>query len=229
MKYPLIAVVGPSGSGKSSSLRNLPKDKTVILNVDEKILPFKEAFQFGENNINCSIKQEFDQALDRTLGNDKIEFIVVESFTFYSDKVLELSKRINKGYEIYNFYAEQMITFLNKIKKVENKWIILLALDELVEEMSPTGVRSTVRKIGVNGQKLEGKIETHFSIVLFTHVKKTQDGKESSYNFITNNDGTTTAKSPAAMLPPLIDNDINLVINKIKTFYNIKEPFYPVK
>jgi len=66
MKLPLIAVVGLSGSGKSSSLRNLPKDKTIILNVDEKILPFKDALSFGSNNITCASKQDFDNALDHS-------------------------------------------------------------------------------------------------------------------------------------------------------------------
>jgi len=119
-----------------------------------------------------------------------------------------------------------MTNFFNKIKKIENKFIILLALDELIEEMSPTGVRSTVRKIGVNGQKLEGKVETHFSIVLFTMVKKSEKDAPASFHFITNNDGTTTAKSPMTMFPLVIDNDVMSVATRVKEFYNIKELSY---
>ena len=37
----LIAVVGASGSGKSTSLRNLDPETTFIINVAGKPLPFK--------------------------------------------------------------------------------------------------------------------------------------------------------------------------------------------
>ena len=37
----LIAIVGPSGVGKSSSIRNLKPEETFIINVASKPLPFK--------------------------------------------------------------------------------------------------------------------------------------------------------------------------------------------
>ena len=38
----LVFVVGKSGMGKSTSLRNLNSDETVIINTDQKALPFKK-------------------------------------------------------------------------------------------------------------------------------------------------------------------------------------------
>src|SRR5438034_4706412 len=121
MKLPLIAVVGPSGSGKSSSLRNLPPKNTKILNIDEKILPFPNASDFNE--IRLSSINDFNEALDKAIVDNDIKIIVIETFTFFSDKLLQKSKSINKGYEIYNYYADQMIVFLNKLKSIENKWV----------------------------------------------------------------------------------------------------------
>ena len=37
----LIAIVGASGTGKSSSLRNLDSTETFVINVASKPLPFK--------------------------------------------------------------------------------------------------------------------------------------------------------------------------------------------
>ena len=37
----LVFLVGKSGMGKSTSLRNLNHDETVIINTDQKALPFK--------------------------------------------------------------------------------------------------------------------------------------------------------------------------------------------
>ena len=41
----LVFLVGKSGMGKSTSLRNLNPEETVIINTDQKALPFK---QFGK-------------------------------------------------------------------------------------------------------------------------------------------------------------------------------------
>ena len=37
----LCFLVGKSGTGKSTSLRNLNPDETLIINTDQKALPFK--------------------------------------------------------------------------------------------------------------------------------------------------------------------------------------------
>ena len=43
---PNIIVVGKSGSGKSSSLRNLNAERTAVLNTERKQLPFRGAKNF---------------------------------------------------------------------------------------------------------------------------------------------------------------------------------------
>ena len=60
-------------------------------------------------------------------------------------------------------------------------------------------------------------IEGLFTYVLFTTVVQDVDGPK--YKFITNSDGTTTAKTPMGMFPEkLIDNDIQLVIDVINQY-----------
>lgn len=43
MSSKLIAIVGPSGTGKSTSIRTLNPDETFIINVARKELPFRGA------------------------------------------------------------------------------------------------------------------------------------------------------------------------------------------
>ena len=63
---PNIIVVGKSGSGKSTSLRNLNPKSTAILNVERKQLPFKEAKNFLNvavpdlNTFNAAFKKAMD-------------------------------------------------------------------------------------------------------------------------------------------------------------------------
>lgn len=220
MNIPPIAVVGDSGSGKSSSIRTLPPTLTRILNIEQKILPFREANKFTKSVL-IENSNKFDNEFDAALKNDKDEIIVHESFTRYSDKLLELSKSINKGYDIYNFYADKMTAYLNKIIRAENKLNIVLCIPELVELMHPNGVKTNSRRIGINGQKLENKIESYFTIVLFTEVKINPQTKQASYHFVTNSDGTNSAKSPAGMLDQLIPNDLEFVRRKVFDYYSI--------
>ena len=62
-------------------------------------------------------------------------------------------------------------------------------------------------------------LEGLFTYVFFTKVTN-DDSDGISYKFITNSDGTCTAKSPMGLFEErLIDNDLNFVIDTI-TKYN---------
>lgn len=61
-------------------------------------------------------------------------------------------------------------------------------------------------------------LEGLFTYVFFTTVQRDEENK-TSYKFITNSEGTCTAKSPMGLFEDLyVDNDLNLVINRIKEY-----------
>ena len=75
-------------------------------------------------------------------------------------------------------------------------------------------------KIKTQGKMLDSVItlEGLFTYVLFTKVINSENN-EVEYKFITNSNGTCTAKSPMGLFSELlIDNDLNLVINSIKEY-----------
>jgi hypothetical protein len=225
MIFPPVLIVGPSGSGKSASIKNLPPDKTVVLNVERKVLPFREAGKFNNIIIGANPQmpgfQEYMLEFDKAIKEPKVEFIVHESFTAYSDEILKHSKKINKGYDIYNWYADKIIEYIDKIKNCQGKYNFVTGIDELVEFMHPNGTRTTSRRVGVNGQKLENKIEPQFTMVLFTEPKKQPDGKM-TYHFLTNTDGTTSAKSPEGMFETLIPNDLKYVADRMQAYWGLR-------
>jgi hypothetical protein len=76
-------------------------------------------------------------------------------------------------------------------------------------------------KIKTQGKMLDSVItlEGLFTYVLFTKVIKDESDKV-QYKFLTNSDGTCTAKSPMGLFEDLlIDNDLDYVVKKI-TEYN---------
>ena len=86
MSKAIIGIVGSSGTGKSTSLRNLSPDKTHIIDLERKGLPFPNAGKFKVTS--CSNIKEFDKALDTALADEKCEVIVIESFTKYTETLI---------------------------------------------------------------------------------------------------------------------------------------------
>lgn len=76
-------------------------------------------------------------------------------------------------------------------------------------------------KIKTLGKLLDSTItlEGLFTYVLFTKVVRNDATDSIEYKFLTNSDGTCTAKTPMGLFnDKLIDNDLNLVINAIKEY-----------
>ena len=67
MNKPIIGIVGGSGTGKSTSLRNLPADKTTIIDLERKGFPFKEAKQF--DIISVDKIPDVNPAIEKAIKN----------------------------------------------------------------------------------------------------------------------------------------------------------------
>lgn len=222
MVIPATLIIGESGTGKSSSIRALDKDRTKILNIEEKVLPFKEALQF-KHNVMLDTAIKFDDELDKFLKQSEQDTLVVESFHRYSDKVLELCKQIRKGYDIYNEYDDRICKFIRKILTAQDKYIYILANPEIQKIENPNGTTSARYRAAFHGNLIEkkGGVESFFTVVLYTEVKVPAAGKR-EYSFTTNTNGMNTAKSPSEMFEDKIPNDLALVKQKMQKYYDIK-------
>lgn len=220
--YPNIAIVGPSGFGKSSSLRNLNPETTAIINIEKKTLPFK-----GFKNFKyCDEANNYGEALSKLIDfgtKDAIEVIVLDSFTELDEVHTSLCRKTNKGYDVWNKHNEDIRDFIKASKSLPlPKFVVFLAGDEIVQVQTPEGGHVSQRRIKVAGKELEGTIDKAFTIVLWCEIFKDKTGNP-QYKFRTNTDGVCSAKTPMELYTPgaetLIDNDLNQVINKIKAYY----------
>lgn len=98
----------------------------------------------------------------------------------------------------------------------EDLKIFILTHDEMTQEnFKPLRKIKTVGKMVDSALTMEGL----FTVVLFTDIKLDEGTKE--YGFITNSDGTTTAKSPEDMFESdFIENDLGKVAQAIDDFYS---------
>ena len=96
--------------------------------------------------------------------------------------------------------------------------VILTHSENIGDNVTPMYRMKTLGKMLNSVITLEGL----FTYVLFTTILRNDDGK-AQYKFITNSDGSCTAKTPMGLFEDLyIDNDIDYVVKQIKK-YNEEE------
>lgn len=200
-----VLVLGESGSGKSTSLRNFKKDELVIYNVAGKPLPFRSGAQLNRaDNV----------SYDTIMGNmDKKRFkcYVIDDSQYLL--CFELFGRVaEKGYDKF---TEMALHFYNLIQFVIRE----MPADCIVYFLHHTEDIDGRLKAKTIGKMLNEKltVEGLFSIVL---MAKNIDGR---YVFVTQSDGKDTVKTPMEMFAqPEIDNDLKAVDTAIREFYNMK-------
>ena len=198
----LVMVYGQSGTGKSTSLRNFKKEEVAVVNVSGKPLPFREKLNpYNSDNY---------QKILAAISNTERKSIVIDDATYLMvNEFMRTAKQT--GYQKYTDMAYNFNNLIEAARALpDDKIIYFIGHSERNDE----GYEhfKTIGKMLDNYVTLEGK----FTIVLKTLV---QDGK---YFFSTQNNGQDTVKSPMGMFEsPLIDNDLKLVDDAIREYWEI--------
>lgn len=209
-----IAIVAESGRGKTYSFRNMDPKTTGYINLENKPLPFVSKFKNYSKPDNW---QDTYTKLIEYAKNPEIETVVFESFSAYIESVLKTARETKKGFDVWNFYNDEIGKILYLIKKYP-KDIFMTAHPAWVE--TPAG--AVEKRIGVKGNEWNKTgIEREFTIVLFADVKLSNDNKR-EYYYTLNSDGTTTAKTPPVLFEDQesIPNDAYKVLEEINKMFN---------
>ena len=225
----LIGVVGNSGSGKSTSLRNLNPESTFIINVAGKPLPIKgykknykplimnaETKKYEGNLYNTSDVTKIGQILkfvDKT--RPEIKVVVLEDAQ-YLMAFEAMDRSSEKGYDKFTQIASNFYSVLKEAMNMREdlKVIIITHAENIGDALNPSYKMKTIGKMIDNMITLEGL----FTYVLFTDIIRDPEG-EVTHKFITQSDGTTTAKTPMGCFNEMyIDNDLQFVVEQIDKY-----------
>jgi len=225
----LIGVVGNAGSGKSTSMRNLDPNTTFIINVAGKPLPFKgwkknyvplkqdpTSKKFSGNLYNTSNTVQILQILKMIdKQRPEIKVVVIEDAQYImAFEAMERSSE--KGYEKFTQMANNFYSVLKESMSMRNdlKVCVLAHSENIGDALNPSYKLKTLGKMIDNMITVEGL----FTYVLFTTLINEVEGGI-SHKFITQSDGTTTAKTPMGCFNSmLIDNDLQYVVEKIDEY-----------
>lgn len=200
-----ILIIGESGTGKSTSLRNCNPDEIAVVNPVGKPLPFRGKFTMLNHITDSKDICNFIRA--QVSAGKKI--IVVDDFQ-YILSIPYMNRIKENGWDKWNDFGANYFEIINVCDSLpDDVCVYYLSHCETLEN----GV-TTIKLIGkLLREKIS--IEGLFTIVLKTAVI---DGK---YYFTTQNSGNDTVKSPLGMFPSYaIDNDLNYVTEKIRNYYD---------
>jgi hypothetical protein len=201
-----ILIMGESGTGKSTSIRNCDPTITAIVNPVGKPLPFRGSKKFTTLNGITDSDKICDFIKDQVKVGKKI--IIVDDFQYIL--AIPFMNRIKEtGWDKYNDFGSNYFKIIDICKELPDDVCVYYFTHC---ETLDNGI-TTVKLIG---KLLREKItiEGLFTIVLRTGVS------EGNYYFFTQNSGKDTVKSPLGMFDTFsIDNDIAYVDAKIRNYY----------
>ena len=223
----VIGVMGESGSGKTTAMRNLPKDETFYIDSDKKGLNWRGwksdfvnvSIDKPEPNRGCYYRSDSFSAVAGALrkinesNNFKhIKYVVIDTINGLmvaeemrilamtsGDKRSAWTDLATNGWEIINL----------ALTLREDLTVIILCHSETISD--DNGIIRT--RIKTNGRKLEKLVlESKMTTVVWS-VR--QDGK---YKFILSADGSTCKVPLGAFETDECENDIMIIIKALEDY-----------
>ena len=225
-----ILIIGESGAGKSTSLRNLNPKETIVFSALGKGLPLKNSrinYTVWDKNQNptgnfiitssAKVIATWLQHISKSMPH--IHTIVIDDSTFLSAK--ELDRRKDEvGYQKFNDIAHDFLA-LSEVANTLRGDLNIYFMYHVVTEGDGIMESKIIRAMS-HGKMIQEKlasIEAQFEIVLLASKLSDKDNNL-SYKFKTR-DMSSTAKSPMDMFEDeYIDNDLALVNNAIACYYD---------
>lgn len=218
--YCKVAIVGQSGTGKSYLSKTADPLTTGYINVERKPLPYRQqtTYKFLGQPKNWA---GFKKNLEDYGNNPEVKTIIIDSQTMAFNVLIREMGNNFTGFDVYKNYNRQVYEYLELMKNIQ-KDIIVISHDELVK----LNEGDKVQRMATHGKEFEGKIEQHYSVVLYTGTR-IKDNKPQY--FLRTFEEDTSTKVPEGMFsadgygetPLEIPNDAKFIFDSVEKYYTI--------
>lgn len=215
----VIGVMGESGSGKTTAMRNLPPEETFYIDCDKKGLNWKGwKEQFNKEKKNYWKTDSFQQVsvllskIDKNEECQHIKYVVIDTINgmMVAEEMHILAMQSGDKRSAWSDLAQNGWALINQALTMrDDVTVIILAHSETISD--DNGIIRT--RIKTNGRKLEKLVlESKMTTVIWA-VR--QDGK---YKFILSADGSTCKVPMGAFDKEECENDIMVVIKALEEY-----------
>jgi adenylate kinase family enzyme len=214
-----VGVMGESGSGKTTSMRNLPPDVTFYLDCDKKGLNWKGwKKQYSPDKKNYWSSDSFTivsnllKKIDKEEQFQHIKYVVIDTLNglMVAEEMRILAMQSGDKRSAWSDLAQNGWSIINQALEMrDDLTVIILCHSETVSD--DNGIVKT--RIKTNGRKLEKLVlESKMTTVIWA-VR--QDGK---YKFILSADGSTAKVPLGAFQTDECENDIMIVLKALEDY-----------
>lgn len=212
----VIGIMGESGSGKTTSMRNLDPQTTYYFDCDKKGLSWKgwrDQYSKEKNNYYCTdFVQNVQKVLDGISENEAaahIKVVVIDTLNglMVADEVRRMKE---KGFDKWQDLAQCVWNLLDSLYSFrEDLTIIVICHSQTQKEDDGY----TFTRIKTSGKKLDKlNVESKLTTVLYAVCK---DGK---YVFKTHAENSTAKTPLGAFEEDEIDNDVVKVLDALEGY-----------
>ena len=212
-----ILIVGESGVGKSTSIRTLPPEETMIISVIGKSLPFRGAKAKYTKLSSDGMEGNFYVTDDSTsimraikLVNERrpdIKYLVIDDFGYTMTNSF-MRRALEVGYRKFSEIGFDAFKVFDVVSNLRGDLFCFIMMHTEIDQNGRYKPKS-IGKMVDQYVCIEGKFSCVFHAV----------ASEGKYRFITNNDGQHMARSPMGMYEELlIDNDLLAIVNRINEY-----------
>ena len=196
-------ILGHSGSGKSTSLRNFERGEIGVFNVAGKPLPFRKKL----DKLNNAGYSDIHAGLSKNSLNC---YVIDDANYLMAFQNFRLAKQVGFGK-----FVDMAVNFEQLLEAANNTSDDTIVYFFMHPDYDDAGrmKAKTIGKMLDNQLTIEGM----FPIVLLA------DKDDSGFHFFTQSDGTTPVKTPMGMFDEAkIDNDLKLVDSTIREYWGME-------
>lgn len=206
----IVFILGKSGAGKTFSLRNLDPERTLLVNVTGKRMPFMAPFKYVLRTKSIDVIKDQLKKMPST-----IKTVVLDDFGYTMTDMFMRGHTSGDQFKLYNTIADSVYGLINFIRDELPGDVIVYMI--MHEEQTDTGDI----KPRTIGKLLDQKVCIEGEVTICLRAMTTKDGR---HFFRTQSDGCDVTKSPEGMFEDVeIPNDLALVDKRIREFWGIED------
>ena len=197
-----VLLIGASGSGKSTSLRNFKREEVAVVNVLGKPLPFKTDIKAPKCDDYATILKAIANTKKKTIVIDDSNYLITNEF---------MSKSSVKGFDKYNEMGNNFFNLINGIKNIEGGKTVYLIMHEDTDENGNVKPKTI-------GKLLDDKVNIQGMFTIC--IRSMFDN--GNYIFRLRTNGQDCVKTPFGMFEnETMENDLKAFDKVVREYYEL--------